>query len=89
MSSNYRAIALSSIICKILDTIILNKHHSILSTSDLQFGFKAKHSTTMCTFAVLETIKYYNNRNTNVHIMLLDASQAFDVFNTLNCLKLC
>ena len=31
-----------------------------------------------CTFAVKEVIQYYNNKRNNVHVMLLDASQAFD-----------
>ena len=80
-SSNYRSIALSCIICKILDCIILKKHSKPLSTNDLQFGFKSKHSTTMCTFAIKEIIQYYKNKNSNIHIMLLDASQAFDRVN--------
>ncbi len=39
-SDNYRAIALSSIIGKILDWIILIKEEQSLSSSSLQFGFK-------------------------------------------------
>jgi len=48
VSSNYRAIALSSIIGKILDMIALNKYCDELATSRSQFGFKNKHSTAMC-----------------------------------------
>ena len=44
-SSNYRAIALSSILNKILDWIILLKEHKSLSSSPLQFGFKKGLST--------------------------------------------
>ncbi len=39
-SNNYRAIALSSIIGKILDWIILIKEEQSLSRSSLQFGLK-------------------------------------------------
>ncbi len=39
-SDNYRAIALSSIIGKILDWIILIKEEQSLSSSSQQFGFK-------------------------------------------------
>ena len=39
-SSNYRAIALSSIFSKILDWIILIKEEYSLCSSELQFGFK-------------------------------------------------
>ena len=39
-SSNYRAIALSGILKKIFDWIILLKGHKSLSSSPIQFGFK-------------------------------------------------
>ncbi len=78
MSDNYRAIALSSILGKLFDNILLHKCEDIFLTSDLQFGFKKKHSTSHCTFVVNEVLQYYNNNNSSVYIALLDASQAFD-----------
>ena len=42
-SKNYRAIAMSSALGKILDLCILAKHGSILETADLEFGFKHDH----------------------------------------------
>jgi hypothetical protein len=53
-SSNYRAVALSSILGKVLDHIFLIKYSDILFSSELQYGFKKKHSTTQCTFVVNE-----------------------------------
>ena len=44
-SDNYRAIALSSILCKLLDWGILLSCDKALSSNDYQFGFKPKHST--------------------------------------------
>ena len=77
-SSNYRAIALSSIFSKIFDWIILIKEHSSLCSSDLQFGFKKDTSTTQCSYSMLETIDYYNfNRS----VLMLDASKAFNRVN--------
>ncbi|CAL4169380.1 unnamed protein product, partial [Meganyctiphanes norvegica] len=64
-----------------LDIIIQKQQSDALSTSELQFGFKEKSSTTMCTFMVLETIEYYKSRGSNVHVVLLDASKAFDRVN--------
>ena len=32
----------------------------------------------MCTFMALETIERYNNSGSEVHVVLLDASKAFD-----------
>ena len=46
-SSNYRAVALSSIYGKILDNIILSVQQEELKTSDLQFGYKSESSTIM------------------------------------------
>ena len=77
-AKNYRAIALSSIMGKIIDLCMLRKHCEVFSTNDLQFGFKSEHSAVQCTFAVKEIVQYYNNKKSNVHMMLLDACQAFD-----------
>ena len=80
-SDNYRALTIGTGLSKLLETIILNKQTDALKTSELQFGFKEKSSTTMCTFMVLETIEYYKSKGGNVHVMLLDASKAFDRVN--------
>ena len=58
-SSNYRGIAPSSVFGKVLDLIFLSKYNDSLCTSDLQFGFKAGHSTTSCTMVLKETLTYY------------------------------
>ena len=44
-SANYRGIALSSILCKICDLIVLDLYSEKPITSDLQFGFKKERST--------------------------------------------
>ena len=80
-SDNYRALTIGTGLSKLLETVIMNKQTDALKTSDLQFGFKEKSSTTMCTFMVLETIEYYKSKGSNVHVMLLDASKAFDRVN--------
>ncbi len=77
-SDNYRAIALSSILGKLLDKILLVKCQETFTTSMYQYGFKKSHSTNHCTFVVNEVIQYYKNHNSNVLVTLLDASRAFD-----------
>ena len=77
-SSNYRAIALSSIFSKNLDWIILIKEENSLCSSELQFGFKKRLSTMQCTFSMLEVIDYYNVNKSSVCSLQLDASKAFD-----------
>ncbi len=87
-SNNYRAIALSSILGKLLDHMILTKYQDVFKTSDLQYGFKKKHSTTQCTFVVNEVIQYYLNNNSNIYVTLLDASRAFDRFNYVKLFRI-
>ncbi len=41
-------------------------------------GFKNNLSTTQCTFCMMETVNYYNFNRSNVYVLLLDASKAFD-----------
>jgi len=77
-ASNYRAIALSNILGKVLDHILLVKCRHVFTSSDHQFGFKAKHSTSMCSFVLQETAQYYLNHDSDVYCTLLDASKAFD-----------
>lgn len=78
-SDNYRGIALSSAIAKLFDIIVLNRYGSShLSTSELQFAYKTKHSTSMCTFVLKEIIHYYWSKQSNVFTCFVDASKAFD-----------
>jgi hypothetical protein len=77
-SSNYRSIALSSSICKLIDVIVLSKCSHALKTSELQFGFKSDHSPVLCTAILKEVVQHYVNRKSNVYALFLDASKAFD-----------
>ena len=77
-SDNYRALTIGTGLSKLLEIVIRKQQAERLKTSDLQFGFKEKSSTTMCTFMALETIQYYNGNDSNVHALLLDASKIFD-----------
>ena len=80
-SDNYRGIALSSSLGKIIDYILLEKYEDELRTSGLQFAYKHGHSTTMCTSVLKEVIMHYNANGSNVYACLLDASKAFDRVN--------
>ena len=46
-STNYLGIALSSIFGKLIDSHVLSRYESLLTTSHLQFGFKRGHSITL------------------------------------------
>ena len=47
-AGNYRPIALSSVLSKVFELILLSKLNSYFCTSDYQFGFKSHHSTDLC-----------------------------------------
>jgi len=69
---------LLAVFCKLFDHVVLDKFHANLCTSYHQFGFKSRHSTSMCTMVLKETITYYVTNNSSVYCSFLDASKAFD-----------
>ena len=95
-SDKYRSIAISSLLGKILDHIIIVKQSEALKTSNYQFGFKANSSTVLCSTIVNEIVQYYTENGAKpVYVLLLDASKAFDkvafnvLFNELRGRSLC
>jgi len=77
-SNNYRSIALSSVIGKLFDWVLIKNNSEIFTSSNFQYAYKPKASTTQCSFVANETIQYYLNNNSSVHTILLDATKAFD-----------
>ena len=75
---NYRAIAISDLLSKILENIIVDSHIDFLHTSDLQFGFKVNSSTSMCSTLLIESIQFYTERKSPLYVLYIDASKAFD-----------
>ena len=56
----YRSIAISSILSKILDYVIIDQQVDSLATSNYQFGFKSHSSTMLCSTMLIKTIQYYD-----------------------------
>ena len=77
-SSNYRSLAISSQVLKILDWIILISYGHLLESDSFQFGFQAKSNTSLCSWMVLETVDKYLREGSTVFGCLIDCSKAFD-----------
>ena len=77
-SSNYRSIAISSLILKILDWIIILNYGQFLKLDELQFGYQKGNSTSLCTWLVYETIDMYTRNGNIVYGVLMDCTKAFD-----------
>ena len=77
-SKNYRSIAISSLILKLLDWIILLNYGHLLRNNDSQFGFQKHSNTSLCSWMVYETIDQYLRNGSTVYGCLLDCTKAFD-----------
>ena len=66
-SDNYRGISLFNLLSKLFDHIILLKYSKQLQSSDMQFGYKEGHSTTLCTLIYKEVIDHYINNDSIVY----------------------
>ena len=84
-SDKYRAITLISCLIKLFDYIVLDRQKNIFKTDALQFGFKDKCSTTLCSVMMTEICRIFNSQGSKVFSVLLDATKAFDrlEFSTL------
>ena len=76
-SKNYRGIAFSSLILKVLDKCLLMLFGHPISIH----RFQKRCFTIQCTWAVQETISCYLRRGSKVFCCLLDFSKAFDKVN--------
>ena len=78
---SYRPISLASALSKALEWCILLQYPEYFTTSGLQFGFKERMSTTLCTGTVKNVISRYMHEGSSVFACFLDASKAFDLVN--------
>ena len=79
--NNYRAITLSNAITKILETIFLEFVKDKSAKVECQFGFKAGHSTALCTYSLKYIVDYYTSRGSHVFVCFADFTKAFDRVN--------
>ena len=77
-SNNYRSIAISSLMLKIFDLVILSTFSEYLQLDDLQFSYQSDVSTTMCTWLAVESVSHFLRNGNEVYTCLMDMSKAFD-----------
>ena len=78
-SKNYRTIAISSLVLKLFDWIIILLFGKRLGIDDLQFAYQPGVSANMCTWTVIETVSYFLRNGGNVFCCLMDMTKAFDL----------
>ena len=78
-SKNYRSIAISSILLKLIDWVFIILFGTNFALNDFQFAYQAGCSTTMCTWAVLETVDYFLKNDSEVFTCAMDMTAAFDL----------
>jgi len=78
---NYRPIAITTVLSKLIESVLLGRYRDLLHTTNNQFGFKKGHSTDMAIFVFKNVIEYYVSNSSPVYISFVDASKAFDRVN--------
>ena len=73
-----RPISVSSPLANLLESLILTKSPFLYQTSSNQLGYKQNTSCKHAYYLVNETVIYYRNGKSPLHIISLDASKAFD-----------
>jgi len=79
--NNYRAIAIPLPISKLFEATLEAYIKSDTDVKNHQFGFKAGHSTALCTNVLKQMVDYYTNRGSYVFAFFIDFQKAFDKFN--------
>ena len=75
---NYRPIAITSIMSKIYELLILKRHCNVMKTTSNQFEFKTKHSAEQIIFVSKQVIDFCKTNASPLHLCDLDPSKVFD-----------
>ena len=86
-SDNYRPIALTNVVSKVFESVILDKYKPLLETTPNQFGFKPKHGTELAVFTLKQVIDFYRSNSSTLYVCYLDLSKAFDRIDHLKLLE--
>ena len=87
IQDNYRPIAVTTVLSKLLEMVLLERYSELLVTTSNQFGFKKKHSTEMAVYAFKNVIDHYICNSSPVYVCYMDASKAFDKIDHASLFK--
>jgi len=79
--NDFRAIAISPILCKVFEYCFLDKFSNMLKTSDTQFGFKKGLSCNHAIYSLLRIIERSVQNGSTINLCAIDLSKAFDKIN--------
>jgi len=86
-SDNYRGITLSPVISKVFELMLMEMVSDKLTSSPLQFGFKAKSSCNHAIFTLRMLLKHFCSSGSTLTLCALDISKAFDRVNLYGLLN--
>ena len=78
--SDFRAIAISPILCKVLEYCLLDRFDNVFKTCDTQFGFKKSLSCNHAVYTVRRIVESSVRNGSTVNLCAIDLSKAFDKF---------
>ena len=76
--NNYRGLTLGVVFSYLFEHALLLKVGHLLTTDNLQFGYKQKHSISHAIFTLRSCIEFFTSRGSNVIAAFLDCSKGFD-----------
>ena len=80
---NYRPIALTSIMSKLLELLVLSELETSFVPHDLQFGFVSHRGTTEASLLINEAIQWHLRRRSPVFVANLDAGNSLIEFGMM------
>ena len=84
--SNYRPIAITSVIAKAFESLIDLQFGHLFSFHVNQFGFSNGDGCNEAIFALNNTVNYFRERHSNKFLCALDMTKAFDRINLFSVL---
>ena len=79
--NNYRPIAITDVISKLLEHYVLSHVKNYLSTNDNQFGYKDKSGTAMSVFLLKKAVLSFAVHKSPLYSAFIDSTKAYDRIN--------